>query len=80
MLTIKFASLEIIKEQSGKYPVLLLDDVLSELDLTRQKYILNSIKKVQTIITGTGIFDINNYLKDDIKIYKVNNGTVILDT
>lgn len=80
VLTIKFASLEIIKEQSGEYPVLLLDDVLSELDLTRQKYILNSIKKVQTIITGTGIFDINNYLKDDIKIYKVNNGTVILDT
>jgi DNA replication and repair protein RecF len=76
VLTIKFASLEIIKEQSGEYPVLLLDDVLSELDLNRQKYILNSIKKVQTIITGTGIFDINNYLEGDVKMYYVNNGAV----
>lgn len=77
VLTIKFASLEIIREESGEYPVLLLDDVLSELDLNRQKYILNSIKKVQTIITGTGMFDINNYLEGDIKVYNVKNGSVI---
>lgn len=77
VLSIKFASLEIIKEQSGEYPVLLLDDVLSELDLNRQKYILNSIKKVQTIVTCTGIFDIKDYLDDDVKMYHVKNGTVI---
>jgi DNA replication and repair protein RecF len=76
VLSIKFASLEIIKEQSGEYPVLLLDDVLSELDLTRQKYILNSIKKVQTIITGTGIFDISSHLHGHVKMYHVNNGVV----
>ena len=55
VLTIKFASLEIIKELLGEYPVLLLDDVLSELDTNRQEYILNSIKEVQTLITCTGI-------------------------
>lgn len=77
VLSIKFASLEIIKEQSGEYPVLLLDDVLSELDLNRQRYILNSIKKVQTIVTCTGIFDIKDYLDDDVKMYHVKNGTVI---
>ncbi|MCY6372275.1 DNA replication/repair protein RecF [Clostridium ganghwense] len=77
VLSIKFASLEIIKEQSGEYPVLLLDDVLSELDLKRQRYILNSIKRVQTIITCTGIIDIKDYLDDNVKIYEVKDGTVI---
>ncbi|KOA20313.1 DNA replication and repair protein RecF [Clostridium homopropionicum DSM 5847] len=76
VLSTKFASLEIIKEEIGEYPVLLLDDVLSELDLKRQKYILNSIKKVQTIITCTGIFDIKDYLDEDINMYYVKNGTV----
>lgn len=76
VLSIKFASLEIVKEQSGEYPILLLDDVLSELDLKRQKYILNSIKKVQTIITGTGIIDIKNYLESDVKVFTVTNGTI----
>lgn len=77
VLSIKFASLEIIKEQIGEYPVLLLDDVLSELDLKRQKYILNSIKRVQTIITCTGIIDIKDYLDENVKIYEVEDGTVI---
>lgn len=76
VLSIKFASLEIVKEQTGEYPILLLDDVLSELDLKRQKYILNSIKKVQTIITGTGIIDIKDYIDSDVKIYTVRNGTI----
>lgn len=77
VLSIKFASLEIIKEQIEEYPVLLLDDVLSELDLKRQKYILNSIKRVQTIITCTGISDIKDYLDENVKIYEVEDGTVI---
>ena len=43
ILTLKFASLGIIKEATGEYPVLLLDDVLSELDISRQKFILSKI-------------------------------------
>lgn len=78
VLTIKFASLEIIKEIAGEYPVLLLDDVLSELDSKRQRYILNSINNIQTIITCTGFNDIKNYLKkDDSKIFTVTNGKCI---
>ncbi len=77
VLTIKFASLEIIRELTGEYPVLLLDDVLSELDINRQKYILSSIKNLQTIITCTGITDIKEYLDDKAVVYKVYNGTVI---
>lgn len=77
VLSIKFASLEIIKENIGEYPVLLLDDVLSELDEKRQKYILNSIKNIQTIITSTGINDIKEYMNEDAIIFNVKNGQII---
>lgn len=76
ILTIKFSSLEIIKDEIGEYPVLLLDDVLSELDENRQKYILRSVDKVQTIITCTGITDISSYLKGTSKIFNVKNGKI----
>jgi DNA replication and repair protein RecF len=76
VLTIKFSSLEIIKDQTGEYPVLLLDDVLSELDLNRQKYILNSINNVQTIVTCTGIENIRDYLNESAKIYRVDGGRI----
>ena len=76
VLTIKFATIDIIKEMTGEYPVLLLDDVLSELDINRQKYILNSINSIQTIITCTGISDIKEYLDDGAAIYTVSSGIV----
>jgi DNA replication and repair protein RecF len=53
VLSLKLAVLEWMKEQSGEYPVLLLDDVTSELDDQRQKELLNYLKPVQTIITST---------------------------
>ena len=57
-------------------PVLLLDDVLSELDKNRQNYLLNSIDNIQTIITCTGLDDfVNNRFHID-KIYKIINGNV----
>lgn len=77
VLTMKFASLNILKEYTGETPVLLLDDVLSELDISRQKYILNSISHIQTIITCTGMGDISNNLVDDYKIFNVNDGKII---
>lgn len=77
VLSIKFASLYIIKDLSGEYPLLLLDDVLSELDTKRQEYILNSIKDVQTLITCTGISDIKSHLSSTIfKIFNVTNGSI----
>lgn len=53
LLTIKLAEIKFIKEKTGKNPVLLLDDVFSELDRKRQKHLLKSIKSCQTIITTT---------------------------
>lgn len=76
VLTMKFASLKIIKEKTGEYPVLLLDDVLSELDFNRKRYVLSSIKDIQTIITCTGIEDLNDYLDDESVVYKVKEGAV----
>lgn len=69
--------MEIIKNIIGEYPVLLLDDVLSELDSNRQKFVLNSIDKIQTIITCTGIEEIDKYLdKKQSQLYLVNNGKI----
>lgn len=77
VLTIKFASLRIIKELIGEYPLLLLDDVLSELDTKRQEYILRSINGIQTLITCTGITGIKKYLKgNNMKIFNVEKGSV----
>ena len=76
ILTIKFASLKIIKELTGEYPVLLLDDVLSELDFSRKRYILSTIGEIQTIITCTGIEDLSSYLDDKSKVFKVKDGDI----
>lgn len=76
ILTMKFSSLKIIKEITGEYPVLLLDDVLSELDLNRKKYILSTIHGIQTIITCTGIKDIKDYIDGNSKIFNVSNGKI----
>lgn len=53
VLSLKLTEIEIIKEMTGFSPVLLLDDVMSELDISRKKYLLENIKTKQTIITGT---------------------------
>ena len=76
VLTMKFSSLKIIKEINGEYPVLLLDDVLSELDFNRKRYVLSTITDIQTIITCTGIADIHEYLDSNSKVFKVENGKV----
>lgn len=76
VLTIKFASLKIIKQITGEYPVLLLDDVLSELDFNRKKYVLSSIKNIQTVITCTGIEDLTDYLDQDSKVFKIQDGVI----
>lgn len=50
-ITMKLAQAEILKAEKGEYPVMLLDDVMSELDESRQRFILNSIENMQVLIT-----------------------------
>ena len=57
-LSLKLAELELVKNLINDTPVLLLDDVLSELDSERQNHLLNSIDDIQTIITCTGLDDL----------------------
>ena len=76
-LSLKLAEIELVKEKAGDTPVLLLDDVLSELDGNRQKYLLESIKDIQTIITCTGLDDFVRNRFQVNNVYKVVNGKVI---
>ncbi|PXV85343.1 DNA replication and repair protein RecF [Lachnotalea glycerini] len=78
-LSLKLSEIELVKNLIDDKPILLLDDVLSELDSNRQNYLLNSIYDIQTLITCTGLEEfINNRFSID-KIYKVNDGTVIIE-
>lgn len=79
ILTLKFASLGIIKELTGEYPVLLLDDVLSELDLSRQNFILSSIEGIQTIITMTGYENIEKRLIEGARVFQIKEGTATME-
>lgn len=56
-LSLKLAEIELVKQEIKDTPILLLDDVLSELDRKRQHYLLDSIGDIQTFITCTGIDD-----------------------
>ncbi len=75
-LSLKLSEIELVKKITKDTPVLLLDDVLSELDGNRQNYLLNSIGDIQTIITCTGLDEFINNRFELNKIYKVSNGTV----
>ena len=76
-LSLKLSEIEIIKNDVGEFPILLLDDVMSELDVFRQKDLIYALKDVQTIITTT---DVKNLLDDYInvsRIIKIKNGNVL---
>lgn len=75
-LSLKLAEIEIVKKIVKDYPILLLDDVLSELDKSRQEHLLSVIKHIQTIITCTGLEDFISRCFQIDKIYKVVSGTV----
>ena len=75
-LSLKLSEIELVKRVTNDTPVLLLDDVLSELDSNRQNYLLNSIGDIQTIITCTGLDDFVNNRFEINRVFKVSNGTV----
>lgn len=72
-LVIKLSLMEVIKQEIGEYPVLLLDDVLSELDDERQNRLLNLTKQYQTLITCTALPRINF----KANIIEIKNGTKV---
>ena len=75
-LSLKLSEIELVKRITKDTPVLLLDDVLSELDSNRQNYLLNSIGDIQTIITCTGLEEFVNNRFEINRVFKVSAGTV----
>ena len=75
-LSLKLSEIELVKKITGDNPVLLLDDVLSELDGNRQNYLLDSIDSVQTIVTCTGLDEFINYRFQFDKVFRVSEGHI----
>ncbi|MGN1083818.1 MAG: DNA replication/repair protein RecF [Lachnospiraceae bacterium] len=75
-LSLKLAEIELVRKKIKESPILLLDDVLSELDRNRQMYLLESITDLQTIITCTGLEEFIGDRKDYHKIFHVINGRI----
>ncbi len=75
-LSLKLSEIELVKEVIKDTPILLLDDVLSELDKHRQNYLLDSIHDIQTLITCTGVDEFVNHRFSINKVFHVQNGQV----
>lgn len=76
-LSLKLAEIDLVKSIINDNPILLLDDVLSELDRQRQTHLLDGIGDIQTIITCTGLEEFVNRRSEYNKIFKVVNGSII---
>jgi DNA replication and repair protein RecF len=77
-LSVKLAEIELIHSEIGEYPILLLDDVLSELDDYRQSHLLNTIQgKVQTFVTTTSIDGIDHQTLKEASTYSVEAGHML---
>lgn len=75
-LSLKLSEIELVKQSIRETPVLILDDVLSELDSSRQNFLLNSIHDIQTVITCTGLDEFVKNRFEINKVFRVVNGTV----
>ena len=75
VLVKKIAEVELLKEEKGEYPVLLLDDIMSELDIKRREFVTDKIKNMQIFITCTEKEKFNDFERG--KFLKVENGKII---
>lgn len=76
-LSLKIAELEFMKSEMGEYPILLLDDVFSELDTRRKKHLLEVIRdKIQTFITSTDL-DILDEISGNNRLFNVKEGCIV---
>ncbi len=76
-MSLKLSEIALVKQRKKEDPVLLLDDVLSELDSARQQLLLENIGTIQTIVTCTGLEDfVSNRVKID-KVFCVKDQTAV---
>ena len=74
ILSLKLSELNVVYEEIGEYPILLLDDFMSELDEERRKNFLNNIKNTQVILTGTEKMDLHDL---EYNLYNIKKGEVV---
>jgi DNA replication and repair protein RecF len=77
VLSMKLAQLELMKKALSESPILLLDDVLSELDATRQNYLFSYTQNIQTLVTCTGIEQSVWNVQKIGKLFTIDTGTII---
>ena len=74
VLSLKLSELQVVNDEIGEYPILLLDDFMSELDEERRKNFLNNIKNTQVILTGTEKIELTNL---DYSMFHIKEGKII---
>ena len=77
-LSLKLSELQLVEQMIGDKPVLMLDDVLSELDSGRQNDLLEALGGIQTFITCTGLDEFVKHRFQIDRLYEVVNGTVTM--
>lgn len=77
VLSLKLAELNFIKDHTGEYPVLLLDDVMSELDAKRRKYVVEVLSGIQTFITATDADYFEDRFLKDSAVKNIVNGKIV---
>lgn len=77
-LSLKLSEIELVKQSVHEVPVLLLDDVLSELDSGRQNFLLQRIHDIQTVITCTGLDEFVKNRFEINRVFQVIDGRVFL--
>ena len=77
VLSLKLAELELAERERGEAPILMLDDVMSELDPSRRRQLIERIDRVQTFVTCTDLSDLAGARQG--KVYRVENGTLLGD-
>ena len=78
ILALKLAEIDVFKDICGEYPVLLLDDLFSELDVSKRNKVINYLNKdIQTILTTTDLNNVDDNLICDASIFRVDNGNII---
>ena len=78
VLALKLAEIDVFNEVSGEYPVLLLDDLFSELDVFKRNRIIKYLNRdIQTIITTTDLNCINKNIIRDAFVFKIDNGKIV---
>lgn len=78
VLALKLSEIDLMKEETGESPILLLDDVMSELDPKRQQFLLSNLEKIQTFISCTETDLFKEWITQSPAYYKVQNGRIIM--